>query len=313
MLFHGLDLNLLAVLDALFETRSVTKAAKRLELSQPATSAALARLREYFKEDLFTAMGSIDGGKEMVPTAFGVTLIDPVRNILADIRATIRCAPNFSPERSTRHIRIVASEHMEMVFVGDVVSRAATIAPHMTFEIVNSISAEFIRTSMKRAEIDFVVAPIMHICEDQPKTFLFRETAVFLAAKENSRIGEWITLEQLANFAFVDVVQLKGSKMDPGEQRLVAQVQPPDPQIRISSFHSFPLYIVGSDRLCLIGDMMAGQLARRWPLKVARFRSGALSFDFFLQWNSSSEQDPAQKWFRELAIEAAQTIPAGKQ
>ena len=69
MRFKGLDLNLLVALDALLETRSVTAASRRLNLSQPAVSAALARLRDYFHDDILVA-----DGKRMLPTAYAEAL-----------------------------------------------------------------------------------------------------------------------------------------------------------------------------------------------------------------------------------------------
>ncbi len=77
MRFKGLDLNLLVALDALLETRSVSRAAERLNLSQPAMSAALSRLRGYFRDELLVVQG-----KQMYPTPYAEVLFPQLRECL---------------------------------------------------------------------------------------------------------------------------------------------------------------------------------------------------------------------------------------
>lgn len=78
MRFKGLDLNLVVALDILLQERSVSRAAERLKLSQPAVSAALARLREYFADDLLVSIG-----RSMIPTAYAESLWPIARGLLA--------------------------------------------------------------------------------------------------------------------------------------------------------------------------------------------------------------------------------------
>jgi DNA-binding transcriptional LysR family regulator len=84
MRFKKLDLNLLVVLDALLQEHSVSKAAARLNLSQPAVSSALRRLREYFGDEILVTQG-----KRMVPTPLAQSIAPQVVQILADIEALI--------------------------------------------------------------------------------------------------------------------------------------------------------------------------------------------------------------------------------
>ena len=86
----GLDLNLLMVLDALFVEKNVTRAGERIHLSQSATSGALSRLREYFKDDLLVPVG-----RSMVLTPLAEELAQPVRGLLQQAEAVIRRTPGF--------------------------------------------------------------------------------------------------------------------------------------------------------------------------------------------------------------------------
>ncbi len=88
MRFRKLDLNLLVVLDALLREHSVSKAAQLLNLSQPAVSSALKRLREFFNDEILVVQG-----KRMVPTALALKIAPLVSRILADTEALIALRP----------------------------------------------------------------------------------------------------------------------------------------------------------------------------------------------------------------------------
>ena len=128
MRFNKLDLNQLVVLDALLSERSVTRAAQRLFLSQSATSSAMARLREYFDDELLVQVG-----KAMVLTPRAEGLRRPVREVLRQIQAITNDSPEFDPATSDRKIVVETSDYVISVFLGEVLRRASVEAPHMKF------------------------------------------------------------------------------------------------------------------------------------------------------------------------------------
>ncbi len=90
MRFKGLDLNLVVALDILLQERSVSRSAERLKLSQPAVSAALARLRDYFNDELLVSMG-----RSMIPTAYAESLWPIARDLLAKADLLIDTSSSF--------------------------------------------------------------------------------------------------------------------------------------------------------------------------------------------------------------------------
>ena len=92
MRFKGLDLNLLVALDVLLQERSITRAGERLGLSQPATSGALARLRDYFNDPLLVPVG-----RQVMLTPLAHSLVEPVSQVLQQVamrsRAPCGCVP----------------------------------------------------------------------------------------------------------------------------------------------------------------------------------------------------------------------------
>ena len=128
MRFNKLDLNQLVVLDTLLDERSVTRAAQRLFLSQSATSSAMARLREYFDDELLVQVG-----KAMVLTPRAEGLRRPVREVLRQIQAITNDSPEFDPATSDRKIVVETSDYVISVFLGEVLRRASVESAHSVF------------------------------------------------------------------------------------------------------------------------------------------------------------------------------------
>ena len=99
MRFKGFDLNLLATLDVLLETRSVSRTAEKLHLSQPAVSAALNRIREYFNDDIL-----VTRSKKMYPTALADTLRPRIRQALRGIDGLLTASSFFDPDDARTHL-----------------------------------------------------------------------------------------------------------------------------------------------------------------------------------------------------------------
>jgi glyoxylase-like metal-dependent hydrolase (beta-lactamase superfamily II) len=126
MRFKGLDLNLLVALDTLVETRSVSRSAERMNLSQPAMSSALGRLRDYFKDDIL-----VSHGKRMHPTAYAESLLPQVREALRGIEALIGTSTQFDPATSPRTFRLIASDYITAALVVPLVARLSEVAPNV--------------------------------------------------------------------------------------------------------------------------------------------------------------------------------------
>src|SRR3974377_573494 len=137
MRFQNLNLNLLVCLDALLEEKSVSKAANRVFLSQSAMSDALARMRDYFGDELLVQVG-----KTMVPTPLANSLVQPVRDVLIQIRAIASTSVKFDPAKSHRKITVMASDYVVSVLLRKVVSKLSMQAPRMQIEFM-ALTSEF--------------------------------------------------------------------------------------------------------------------------------------------------------------------------
>ena len=123
MRFKRLDLNLLVALDLLLETRSVSQAATRMNLSQPAMSSALARLREYFGDELLVA-----DGKRLYTTPYAELLMPRVRDCLGQLDALVSSPSKFEPSTSQRRFSIICSDYIAAALLVPLSARLATEA-----------------------------------------------------------------------------------------------------------------------------------------------------------------------------------------
>lgn len=124
MRFKGLDLNLLVALDALMTERKLTAAARSINLSQPAMSAAISVLRAYFNDELF-----IMQRRELIPTPRAEALAPAVRDALLHIQLSVIAWDPINPAESDRRFRIILSDFMTLVFFDKIILRLAREAP----------------------------------------------------------------------------------------------------------------------------------------------------------------------------------------
>jgi len=127
---QSLDLNLLRVFDAVARERHVTRAAEKLNLSQPAVSNALARLRAALGDELFLRR---PGGVE--PTALALSLAAPVAEVLDRLRQTLAVHAPFDPANSERIFTIGLSEYAESVLAPPLLEVMAREAPRALLAI----------------------------------------------------------------------------------------------------------------------------------------------------------------------------------
>jgi DNA-binding transcriptional LysR family regulator len=180
MRFEKLDLNLLVVLDALLQDKSVSAAAERLNLSQSGASAALARLREFFEDDLL-----VPTGRTMNTTPRADKLIEPVRFALDNIRATILTPQIFDPSVSDRTITITAIDYVVQVLLTQAISTFAKEAPHMRFRI-DTLTTDPV-AMLQRGLTDIIIGLDYIMSPEHPSDWLYDERFVVINWKGNMK------------------------------------------------------------------------------------------------------------------------------
>lgn len=301
--FDRFDLNLLVVLDTLLEERNVTRASSRLHIGQSATSAALARLREYFGDSLLVQVG-----RRLEPTPLAQSLTGPVRDVLMRARAAIALRPVFEPTSIARDFSIAASDYMVDVLLAQAVRDLARTAPGMRIDIRNL--PERVLDFFERGAIDLLIIPEQYAARLQhPQVELLRDDHVCMMCQEHAADITELTMEQYLDRGHV-AVRLGDERSISFEEWFLPRFgRQRRIECTVDRFSVAPLMVIGTDRVVTMHRRIAEALGRRFPVKLLAAPFEMQPLTEFLVWPRYLDDDPAHKWLRDtiLAVATAQS------
>ncbi len=303
MRFNKLDLNQLVVLDALLNEKSVKKAAAKLFLSPAATSCALARLRDYFDDDLLLQVG-----KTMVPTARAESLEKPVREVLLQIQSITTFNPTFDAATSSRKITIECSDYVMVVYLADVLRRASKEAPRMEFDL--RIVGTHSHNDLESGEVDLLIVPEFFAAPHHPAERLFQDSWSCICWDGNQKIGARLSLKQFLAAGHVAIEWGAGRLQTHDETIAVSLGYTRRREVTAPNFTVVPQLLVGTGRLATLQTHLAERLAASTALRLLPCPLPIPPFFEALQWNKHQKQDPAIIWLRTLLREEAARIAA---
>lgn len=308
MRYHGLDLNLLALLDALRIEQNVTRAALRLNLTQSAVSAALGRLREHFGDPLFVAVGG-----RMVPTALMQTIIPQLDEFLSLSRSLAFANASFEPTAATRRFYVTASDYVLAVVMPEVKRRLLEIAPGIrlslnTLPFHSGQSDRLVAEALERNNSDFIILPDLHRSPAHPCAPFFEDNFTTVAWQGNTQLASELTLAQYLELEHVvreigpDVSGSMEAEyfLQAGYERRVA--------VAVDQFGLIPEFIVGSPHVATLHSRLARLYARRFPLRLVKPPVDLPPTVQVIQWHAYQDADPALTWLRELMQDVAASI-----
>ena len=292
--FHNLDLNLLSKLYALLEERSVSRAGERLFLSQSAMSDALARLREYFKDQLLVQVG-----KSMVPTALGESLMPRVGDVLMQIQALTSSSTSFNPATSTRKIRIMASDYAIRLLLGKVYNRVWQLAPNMQIEIV--LLTSHFHEELHRRQLDMVIVPDIYVSDDEASELLFEDKYVCVACSENRLLGKELTIDSYFQLGHV-CVNLGEWRVPTYDAFYAKRLGERERKVEaaVPLFGMIFQLIPGTNRIATVQHRNVAAFAPKHTLRILEPPFEIPPFREHLLWLKCRDDDPAIAWFRSV-------------
>lgn len=292
-------------MNALKEEGTVSGAAVRLNLSQPAVSNALAQLRTHYEDRLFVSVGA-----RMVATELAQRLAQPIRDILLQSQAVIQERSAFEPARAKRRFFVAVSDYEGTVFMPLLTRHLSRVAPGITVSLRLTIShAQLtlpqVANILEHRQNDFVVLPEALASQNHPRVKLYDERYVCIAWKGNDQLNASLTLEQflesthvIAEFADSRSQSLDGSALEAlGYVRKVGMA--------VEQFTLIPEFIVGTNQIATVHAGLARLFAKRFPLNIFPLPVEIPWMPVIAQWNSVRELDPGIRWFLEQMIEVA--------
>ena len=299
MQLESMDLNLLLAFDALATEGSVTKAAARLNLSQPALSGALARLRQQFDDPLF-----IRSEGRMRPTPRARQLASPIAAAIAALREAIEPERRFQPETSTRTFQVAATDYVEALWMGPLVTALRRQGPRISVRTVRPPQV-FLppEDALQRGEIDVALGLFPPAVRPRPEllfTTLFRDPFVGIVRAGHPRVGRALTLKVLLELPQIRIVYSGDAPAGLLDSVLAALGQERDVALTVSSLVAVPSIVARSDVLGFAPERLARAWAEHGDIRVVKLPMQMPDLSLTMVWHVSRQADSAQKWLRDV-------------
>lgn len=296
--FKGLDLNLLVVLDVLLDEKNITRTGQRIHLSQSATSGALARLREFFEDEILVQVGH-----RMVLTPLGDDLVKPVKDLLLQARAVIDKTPGFSAATSTRRFTLMLSDYVATILLPSAIQRMQQEAPSVSLELVTL--ADSPTEMLERGDVDFLILPEEYLPATHPSEELFKDKYACAVWAKNPQVGETISMEQYLSMGHVAVRFGKQRTESLDDWFLTRSGHMRRVELITMDFNLMPQLLIGTSRIATMHRRLADHYAQHLPLRILDPPIEMPTLVEKLSWHSYRDQDPGHLWFRKILREAA--------
>jgi DNA-binding transcriptional LysR family regulator len=296
----SLDLNLLKGFDALYDERSVTRAADRLSLTQPAVSGILTRLRASFGDPLF-----VRAQRGVTPTPRAHALAPRIKQLLYAVDAMLRPQP-FDPAEASFTLSLAATDYALHVIVTPFLAALRARAPGMRVA-VHAIEDGRIAERLEKGELDFaLLTPETTAPELHARRLFDEEYVCAMRAGHPAASGGGLTLEQFCTFDQAIVSLAGGGFRGATDDALEAIGYQRKVSLSVPSFLSLLRVLRTSD---LLAAVPARLIASAPGLVVLPPPIPIQGFTKLLVWHERTHADPAYAWLRALLVETAQSQP----
>lgn len=290
---HQLDLNLLLALDALLVEGTVTRAATRLGVSQPAVSQKLRRLREALEDPLFVA-----GPRGLVPTTRAMQMGPPLRRLLEDLADVVLGEDVFDPATAERTFVLAGADLFELAVLPSVLELAAERAPGIRLS-VRPRPPDLVE-HLERGSIDFAVGPVFVQGSGLRRVKLSEDGFVVVARPGHPLMSGRFTLAKYLRAKHVLVAP--GGK--PGsfvDSALAEAGHTRQISAQVASFVSAPFLVMKGDLLATLPAQLVDAVQAYLPLETRRLPLPVPDVASYLLWHERFERDPGHQWFRDTA------------
>ncbi|MEH6471580.1 MAG: LysR family transcriptional regulator [Halopseudomonas sp.] len=295
------DLNLLRVFDAIYRLGTITKAAEQLNVSQPAVSHALARLRDLYDDQLFSR-----SPKGMKPTPIATDIALNVSQALQQSRISLAKAGRFNPETSDRHFRFVMQDGFAAVLLPRLLSMLQEEAPGMTLQVFQDPRRDAVE-ELVAGSVDFVIDNFVPTHAQVMQMKIAEEKYVCAVRQDHPDIGKKITLDQYLQHGHIHASSRKGGKsyVDLALQSLGAQRKI---VFQTQHYLETPFALSGTDLILTTTNSIAN--AHNLKTLPLPFEVSPINISMF--WHASRDADPASCWLRTRIIELYSDMRVGK-
>jgi DNA-binding transcriptional LysR family regulator len=290
-----LDLNLLVTLDVLLAEHNVTRAAERLNFSQPSVSVHLAKLREIFDDPLL-----LPGPRGMRPTARAEELREPLRQALEALERAVAPASPFDPAQARDTWRVAATDYGESAILLPALAGLRAAAPGTRIAVVEMVPSRI----AKQAELgDIDLA--FHTVEGSPlnlrRRTLFAERYVLAGRAGHPRLKRRPTLKQFCTLDQVIVSPDGGGFSGVTDAALAEHGLERRVVLSVPHFLFLRSVLESTDLVAMLPERLVGNSG---TLQVVDAPLEVPGYEMAMLWHERSHRDPAHQWLREQIVKA---------
>jgi DNA-binding transcriptional LysR family regulator len=294
MNLRAIDLNLLPVFEAVYVERSLTRAGEVLNVTQPAVSNALARLRAAFGDPLF-----VRAGRGVAPTPKAQTLIAPVREALTRLRSGLDPASAFHPGTADRAFNIASRDASSSVIIPRLAKRLEKAAPGVRLHC-HVVERHDVPLELASGRLDFAFDLAVLARPELDSAPLFSDRWVCALRKDHPNAKRKLSLKAFLGLRHLVTSSRRQGRtvVDEALSRIGEKIRP---AIRLPHYQPAFHAVMSSD-LALVAPL---SLAERYDVAVRDLPFDVPGLDLLLFWRRDSAQEPAIRWLRAELLAAA--------
>ena len=295
------DLNLFIVFEAIYAEGSITRASLKMNLTQPAISHALNRLRQLFDDPLFERQGHV-----MVPTPLARSIIEPVRASLRGFEVTLNGVERFDPASSERTFSLALRDVLEASVLPPLMARVALEAPSVGLNALQ-VGRRELEGELAAGTLDAAIDVLLPLSNDIRHTRLVMDKTVVLVRKDHPRVRGALDLEL---YLQQEHVLASSRRRGPGLEDFELSRVGLQRRIRLRCQHYFAACRVVSqtDLALTMPERLAQVVNQQFGNQILPFPLTIPSLDIYLYWHANVDNDPANLWLREQVTQVTREI-----
>lgn len=300
-----LDTYLLRVLTVLLTERNLTRAAIRMNQSQPAISTALRKLRTLFRDELL-----VRNGNAMVPTPRGLEVLASARKALQEIDRLFVTAQPFDVATTQAQFRIGCPDYLATVFLSGVVRRMRREAPNARL-LIHPLGPDYdFEQALANGELDIVIGNWPEPPEQMHTSPLLDDDIVCLMSAGNALVRTGMTVQQYLLAPHVVPLQFASTHRGVIDRHLAGMRATRNARVTVPFFTMVPYMLVDSDLIFTISRHFALHYAGLLPLAVVKCPIDYPHMRFYQMWHGRSHGTESHRWLRGLLREVADATVA---
>lgn len=302
MRYRALDINLLVMLELIFDNLSITKTADILGLTQPAVSSALGRLRLHFSDELLVQVGRTN-----VLTPLAERLRAPLKDVLQRTDALISQRVGFDPAIDRRHFSFIGSDYIATTFGNLILKEIALAGPCLSARLEHLDLESF--DKFERAQTDAIIGPTDVMTPGHPKLELFQERFVCVVWDEHPTIGDEISIEEFIQARHV-VNGFPGKFTGVDETFLARADIMRNVAVQVPVFADMIAIVPGTPFVATVQSRLAFKMIRDLPIRILPTPLEFPKLQVFIQWHSHHDDDEGARWFRSKIVDVVARLDA---